>query len=115
MSIQDLLIAWGRGRAMNDPPNGLPNQTTFARFISLGSISVPPLDPDYQGRIDAVVSRMKHSKPQHHKIIFCAYVNNLRDGAISKEMRFDGQRYSRSWVRQTRKAAESYLEAKLDV
>ena len=113
MHIQDLLIAWGSGKAINNPPNGYPSQTAFARFIARGNLSVAPLDPDTQLHVDHEVSNTKNTKPDHFKVINCAYVHRMGDGVIAREMRFDGARRSRSWVRLTRKAAEAYLEAKL--
>ena len=112
--IQDMLIAWGHGKAMNSAPNDYPNMTPFARLMAQGSVRLGSLGQDQHERIDRTVSAMKHSRPDSHKIIFCAYVNMLNDAQIARHMRFEGQRFSRSWVRQARKAAEAYLEAKLE-
>ena len=107
--IQDKLIAWGRGLAMNAPPNGFPSQSAFARVIARGSIKVPPLDAEEQERIDSVVSDMKHHKPEHYEIICYHYITLLRDGQIARKVK-----KSRTWVRETRIAGEHYIEAKID-
>ena len=114
MSIQDTLIAWGRGRAMNSAPNGYPNKAAFARLISRGNINIPPLGEDEMIRLDAIVSGMKGKKPTHHIIICLAYVEGWRDARIASKCRFEGQKHSRSWVREQRIAGEAWIEAKLE-
>ena len=114
MSIQDTLIAWGRSRAINSAPNGYPSQAAFARLIARGNINIAPLGEDEIVRVDSIVSGMKAKKPTHHIIICLAYVEGWRDARIAQKWRFDGERHSRSWVREQRVAAEAWLEAKLE-
>ena len=109
MHIQDLLIAWGRGKAMNNAENGYPHQTPFSRLAGAGTIGVAPLPDDEQIRIDAVVSSMKNTKPDHHKVIFCAYVLGMKDVRIAKKLKG-----SRSHAREIRLSAEAYLEGRLE-
>jgi len=104
-SIQEALILWGRGKAMADAPNGYQTPSLFHR----PSRSVLSLSPEIHSQIDQVVSALRLSKPQHYEIICRAYVHLWRDGRIARELR-----RSRSWVRETRIAAEYYLEAKLE-
>jgi hypothetical protein len=109
VSIQDKLIAWGRGLAINSPPNDLPKQTTFARFMAKGAISLPPLCDEEQQRIDRVVSDMKLVKPEHYEVICYAYITGLRDYQIRRKVK-----HRTEWVERTRLSAEGYLEAKLE-
>ena len=114
MSIQDRLIAWGRGRAMNSAPNDYPSKAAFAQWIARGNINIAPLTIEEHERIDSVISDMKNKKPTHHAIICLYYVERWRDAKIAGKWRFDGSKQSRTWVRENRVAAEHYLEAKLE-
>lgn len=125
MHVQDVLRGWGRGKAMNTPPNGFPKSSVYAREMQNPGDGVaryhsPSLDDDCSGLVDRIVTSLKHRKPDHHKIIVCAYTNGLMDHQIAKFVRFtDDQGHpknvSRSWVREKRKSAETWIEAKLDV
>ena len=111
-TIQDKLIAWGRGKAISDPPNGYPEQTPFARLIrnpGQANVGILPLDSEDQARIDAAVSAMKLTKPDHYEIICYAYIAQMRDDAIRHKVR-----RSKSWVRDIRRNAEHYLEGRLE-
>lgn len=109
MNIQDLLIAWGNGLAMDKPTNGYPSQSAFAKEMANGNIGIAPLPDDAQGHVDAVVSAMKHPKPEHYEVICFAYITGLPDSKISKRVR-----HRKEWVTATRQSAEGYIEAKLE-
>ena len=109
MTIQDLLIAWGRGMAMDSAPNNYPSQAPTAALQAKGNIGLPPLPDDAQIRIDATVSAMKHPKPAHYEVICYAYVTKLSDSRIARKVR-----HRKQWVTDLRHAAEGYLEAKLE-
>jgi len=72
-------------------------------------VSVAPLNDDDQQSIDAVVSAMKHPKPEHYEVICYAYITGLSDNQIKKRVRC-----RKDWVTSTRQAAEGYIEAKLE-
>jgi hypothetical protein len=109
MQIQDLLIAWGRGKAMNNAENGYPCQTPFSRLAGAGDIGTAPLSDDDHIRIDAAVSGLKVRKIDHYKVIKCAYVKSMKDHQIAKRLKC-----SRSHARDTRLQAEHWLEGKLE-
>lgn len=118
MDIKILLQAWGRGRALNQAPNGYPPQSAFAKEMrqpgdgfAHNRLRLP--DEDIKV-IDAVISRLKIRKPDQHKVIVCAYARGMLDHQISKSQSFDGVTVSRSWVRAVRENAEHWLEAKLE-
>lgn len=109
MSIQNLLMAWGRGLAVDSAPNGYPSQAPTASLMAKGNISLPPLNDDDQIRIDAVVSAMKLTKPDHYEVICYAYIARISDTRIGRKVR-----RGKKWVTDTRHSAEGYLEAKLE-
>ena len=109
MTIQDLLIAWGKGRSIHDAPNGYPSQTPTARLQAKCDIGIAPLPDDEQQRVDAAVSAMSLTKPTHYRVICFAYIDHKTDSIIGKKLRM-----SRSSAREASVAAEFYLEAKLD-
>lgn len=96
---------------MNCAPNDYPPRSAFAKLIARGNISLPPLADEDHERIDLQVSAMKHRKPESHQIICLSYVEEWSDAKIARSW---FKRRSRTWVREQRLAAESYLEAKLD-
>jgi len=114
MSVQDTLIAWGRGKAMDKPENGFPSQAPFARFIvNPGdgadiAREIPPLDLDEHCKVDAVVSEMSRKKPHHFEIICLAYIGRKRDMTIAGALH-----YSRSTVRAMRENAEFWIDGRL--
>jgi hypothetical protein len=105
------LIAWGRGKAMNNAENGYPHQTPFSRLAGAGDIGTAPLSDDDHIRIDAAVSSLKVRKPTHYKAIKYAYVKSLKDHQIGKRMK---PRCSRSQARDIRMQAEHWLEGRLE-
>lgn len=112
MPIQDLLAAWGRSRAINDPRAvGYPSQTAFARLARSGgswAVKVPPLDEDTHAVVDRVVSEL-HARNRHrHNVIRYHYLLGLNDVKTAKRMR-----KSRIYVRDCRIAAEAWLEGRL--
>ena len=109
MTIQDLLIAWGRSRSVNFPPNDFPPQSPFARLIARGGIGLPPLPDEEVERIDRAVSSLKIKSQTKHDIIKLSYIFKLTDREIAREM--NG---SRSWVRTLRENAEHYLDGRLE-
>lgn len=114
MTIQDILMAWGKGKAMGAAENGYPSQAPFARFMlnpgdSAEKASFSPLlDPDQHCRVDAVVSEMRYRKPHHFEIICMAYIQRKRDAAIAK-----AKRESRSSIRNARENAEFWIDGRL--
>ena len=111
VNIQDLLVKWGNGRAINDAPNDYPNQAPFVRLMGEGSIGVPPLAPEPHEFIDSHISAMKHTKPDHHRVIFGKYVYKMSDPDLGRYLQ---PRRSRTAARELRLSAEAYLEAKLE-
>lgn len=111
MYIQELLIAWGRGRAIDDAPNGYPRQSAFARMAGMGNVEQARLPDEEQLRVDGAVSDMKEKKPDHYAVICNAYIRGLPDSVSALRLR---PKRSRSWVRNIRENAEHYLEAKLE-
>ena len=111
MAIQDILQAWARGKAMDESPNDIKPPSWVASIRNPGTANhrAPILPDDEMVRVDSAVSAMKDRKPSHHRAIVLFYLYRLRDKDIAK--RLHG---SRSWARETRIAAEHYLEAKLD-
>ena len=109
MHIQDLLLAWGRGKAMNNATNGYPAQTPFSRLAGAGDIGTAPLPDDEHIRIYAAVSSLKVRKGEHYKVIKCAYVKSMKDHQIARRLKC-----SRSHARDTRLQAEHWLEGRLD-
>lgn len=109
MHIQDLLVSWGRGKAMNNAENGYPHQTPFSRLAGAGDIGTAPLPDDDHIRIDAAVSSLKARKLDHYKVIKCAYIKNMKDHDIARRLRC-----SRSTARDTRLQAECWLEGRLE-
>jgi hypothetical protein len=110
-AIQDKLLAWGKGLAMHTATNGYPKQSPYVREMrSAGNATVKalPLAGEEQERIDIVVSEMKSTKPQHYEVICYCYISRMIDGKIAKRVK-----KSRTWVRETRVAAEYYLEGRL--
>ena len=108
MTIQDLLIAWGRNRALSDPPNGYPT-SILGRMMSKGTVSLPTLPDEDVERVDAAVSQLRLKHTIKHEIIKLHYIHHRTDREIAKQM--GG---SRSWIRSLRENAEHYLEGKLD-
>jgi len=72
-------------------------------------VSAAPLNDDDQQRIDAVVSAMKHPKPEHYEVICYAYITGLSDKQITRRVK-----RRRDWVTSVRQSAEGYIEAKLE-
>ena len=110
--IQDLLWAWSKGKAIDDAPNRLPSASAFAKLLGRGNVGPLPLGHDEHLAVDKVVSDMKNRKKAHHYIIVEFYLNHKTDVQIGRQMK--PERWSRSKVRETRIAAEHYLEAKLE-
>jgi len=110
MAIQDILEAWARGRAIDEAPNNIkpPGWTKSIRNSGQATVKAPMLPDEDMIRVDSAISAMKHRKPTHHQVIVYFYLHRLPDKAIAREL--SG---SRSWVRETRIAAEHYLEAKI--
>lgn len=112
VNIQDKLILWGRGRAMDAPENGYPHQTTFARFIrssGQATVKLPPLAEDEFARVDVEVSKMNLKKPDHYKAICLYYIDRMGDAKIARSMKT-----TRHFIKNLRENAEHYLEAKLE-
>lgn len=110
--IHDMLMAWGRNRAISDPPNDFPNQTAFARLIrnpGSANLSIAPLDEDEVQRIDREISSLRVKKERHWQVICLAYIEQLTDKRVGRRLRM-----SRSAARAIRQQAEHYLEAKLE-
>ena len=115
MVIQDLLTAWGKGRAISDPPNGYPSQAPFARLIARGNVGLPKLPDEAHGRVDGAVSDLRLKKPLHHAIIVKSYIGRLTDAQIARQIsKAEKRPTSRSTVRGIRIAAEHWIEGRLD-
>lgn len=115
LSVKETLASWGMGKRMSDAGVGFPPCAAFARmYVTKGemadrSAAPLPLPESEHLQVDAVVSLLKHRKPQHHEIICRAYISGQLDGQIGR-----GMRLSRSTVRTLREAGEAWIEAKLD-
>lgn len=111
MSIQLTLMAWSRGKAIDDAPNGIrpPAWTKSIRNPGTANLSIPPLPDDEMMRVDYAISAMKHRKPKHHSVIVLYYLEHKGDKEVARRIRG-----SRTMARELRIAAEHYLEAKLD-
>jgi hypothetical protein len=116
--VQDLLIAWGRGRSINSAPNGYPPKAAFAVLISRGNLNAAGYTEEELERVDRYVSDMKLKKPIHHAIIALHYVERMTDARTAHYLRKHGsedvRRAKRTWVRETRLAAEHWIEGRLE-
>jgi hypothetical protein len=110
MAIQDILEAWARGRAMDDPPNDIkpPGWTKSIRTPGTATVKAPILPEDDMIRVDSAISSLKNRKPTHHKVIVLAYLYRKRDPEVARLLHG-----SRSWAREIRVSAEHWLEAKI--
>lgn len=109
--IKDLLIAWGRGRALSSAENGYPHQSAFARFIrNPGSANVValPIPEDVFMAVDKAASELRTRRPGAHTIIVLAYIHRMSDAAIGRK-----QKCSRSTVRNAREAAENWIAGRI--
>jgi len=115
VSIQDKLIAWGAGKALNQAENGYPKQTPFARYmLNPGDTtqrvsSVPPISDDEHIRIDGVICALGQRKPAHYEIICLHYLSKVSDIKIARVIGI-----GKTSVRSMRENAEFWIEAKLD-
>lgn len=112
-AIQDVLLAWGRGRSVHSAPNGYPRQANFAgSMINPGDqaarAEITPLPELEHLRVDAVVSQLMDRKPEQHRIIRMAYIYKMSDSEICKAIRC-----SRSRVRSIRENAEHWIDGRL--
>lgn len=114
MNIHDLLIAWGMGRALNDPPNDYPSMAPFARLMPQRRVliarngeryHVEPLPIETHALVDAVISAM--SDREQHDAIRLYYVEGKKDGAIARKL---GR--SKSGAREIRRNGEHYLKGR---
>lgn len=114
MAIQDTLIAWAKGKALNEAQNGYPRQSAFARYmLNPGDTAdkanaVDPLGIDDHIRVDAAVSELRLSKPVHFQVICLAYLCRKRDVSIARILRT-----SRSSARALRENAEYWIDGRL--
>jgi hypothetical protein len=112
MGIQEKLLAWGKGLAMQTAPNGYPPRSPYVadmRTSGRAMVRIAPLPDDEQQRIDGIVSGMKQTRPERYEVICLAYITRLRDHQIAQRIRA-----SRHAAKEIRIAAEAYLEAKLE-
>lgn len=110
MTIQDLLIAWGKGRHLSEPPNGIrpPGWTQQIRNPGTATVSIPPLDEENHAIVDAAVSALHRLKPDHHYVICLSYIQGLRDGQIARRIHV-----SKSTARNIREQAEHWVEGRV--
>ena len=123
-TVQDVLRAWGRSKAINEAPNGYSTSQLAKQMQSPGDSAekasiISPLTDDYHVLVDSVVSEMKPKKPDHHRVIVYAYRYGYSDDRIARYVTWAGhggkqEKRSRSWVRAMRENAEFWIEAKLD-
>lgn len=115
MVIQDILMAWAKGKAMNAAENGYPHQTPFARYlVSPGDMAdkagaALPISEDKHIIVDGVVSRLGQRKPAHYEIVCLYYLARSSDRKIAKSIGIGP-----TSVRAMRENAEFWIEAKLD-
>jgi ribosomal protein S14 len=107
-TIQDMLIAWGKGAALWDAPNGYPSRSALVTMAGKGDIGVAGQSIGDHIRVDAEVSALRVKKPKHYIIVERCYRRGLSDTKIARRLKM-----SRSAVREMRIAAEYYLEARL--
>ena len=115
MVIQDILMAWAKGKAMNAAENGYPHQTPFARYlVAPGDMAdkagaVLPISDERHIIVDGVVSKLGQRKPAHYEIVCLHYLSRLSDRRIARVVGI-----SASSTRNMRENAEYWIEAKLD-
>ena len=112
LATKQKLRGWGCGKRIHQPPNDLPTQSAFARFIVNAGDSTAgraaPLPDDIHAIVDAGVSSMAVPKPSHHEVICRAYIYKQPDHKIAEEM---GK--SRSTIRALREEGEVWVESRL--
>ena len=109
MSVVDTLLAWGRGRAINDPPNDYPRMAAFARLSGRGDVGIAPLSIEEHEYVERVMLDLRERDANRFTVLRLIYVFRLSERQAAKAMK-----QTRSWVRETRIAAEGWVEAKLD-
>lgn len=120
-TIQDKLRAWGRRRAIDDPPNGYTIPNWVEQIQNPGDqadrVSVIQITDDEHERVDRAIGDLKICKREHYQVIEYSYRFNLPDSKIAQRARWitdkGEERRSRSWVRAIRENAEHWLEGKI--
>ena len=115
MVIQDILMAWAKGKAMNAAENGYPHQTPFARYlVAPGDMAdkagaVLPISDERHIIVDGIVSKLGQRKPAHYEIVCLHYLSRVSDRKVARIVGI-----SPSSTRNMRENAEFWIEAKLD-
>ena len=115
MSIKQTLEAWGSAKAIDKAPNGYPSINPIAKMMGNGDVGMPPIDIDLHNRIDAIVSAMRETKPDHHRVLVTYYVKGQKsDSKVARALTTRENKVTRGAVASLRNNAEGYVEAKLD-
>lgn len=112
VSIQTLLVAWGRSRLVNDPDLvGYPHKAAFAvlaRQSGGWALGAAPLDEETHSLVDAAVSQLKIRNVDRHAALVAHYVYRLSDSRAARKLKV-----SRSTARDLRVSAEAWVEGRL--
>jgi hypothetical protein len=114
--IQTMLLEWARWRSIGHGANvGYPSCTAFYRMSKMGGwgAKMPTITDDDAGRIDLAVSRLKLrcvSGDYRWEALTDSYLGGKTDSAIARRLKCD-----RRTVMSARRAAESWVEAHIDI
>ncbi|MFT5766758.1 MAG: hypothetical protein ACI9DH_000577 [Halioglobus sp.] len=114
--VSGLLTEWARWRQVNNGADvGYPHQTTFARFMKpTGGANVKPaiIDDEQAERVDRAVSRLKRrcdDGDYRYEVLTDSYLLGKQDHIIGERLKM-----SRSSVVGIRRAAENFIEGRID-
>jgi len=114
--IQLMLLEWARWRSIGHGVNiGYPRQTPFYRMSKASGwgAKMPTITDEMGGRIDLAVARLKIRCPDgdlRWETLTDSYLGGKTDSAIARRLRVD-----RRTVCSARRAAESWVEAHVDI
>lgn len=111
--IRDILLWWGRSRAMSDAYHlDFPHKSPYSqdsRQSDQWSLKAVVLNDEHHALIDSAVSQLKTKGDNRWSAVVLSYVYRQLDREIGKHLGC-----STTTARETRVAAENWLEAKLE-
>ena len=114
--IQLMLLEWARWRSIGHGVNvGYPRSAPFYRMSKMAGwgAKMPTITDEMGGRIDMAVSRLKMKcikNDYRWEALTDSYLGGKTDSAIARRLRVD-----RRTVNAARRAAESWVEAHIDI
>ena len=115
--VQQILIRWGKSRAINDANHlDFPHETPFSRLSKSGgwAVKMSSLDDETHGQVDAVVSQLGMADEYRHAVIVMSYVHMWSDAVIGRALSQESKiKHTRHHVRDIRHRAEGWIESRL--